>query len=52
MLINQLIKYNKVFQLMSYPNRTHAISEGEGTHQHLMSTFTEFLKRNCPGGGR
>ncbi|BAV08608.1 dipeptidyl peptidase IV [Filimonas lacunae] len=52
MLINELIKYNKVFQLMSYPNRTHAIYEGEGTTQHLKSTFTEFLKRNCPGGGR
>lgn len=52
MLINELIRYNKVFQLMSYPNRTHAIREGEGTSRHLKSTFTEFLKRNCPGGGR
>lgn len=52
MLINELIKYNKVFQLMSYPNRTHAISEGAGTSRHLSSTFTEFLRRNCPGGGR
>lgn len=52
MLINELVKHNKVFQLMSYPNRTHSISEGEGTSQHLKSTFTEFLRRNCPGGGR
>jgi dipeptidyl-peptidase-4 len=52
MLVNELIKYNKVFQLMSYPNRTHSINEGEGTSRHLRSTFTEFLKRNCPGGGR
>lgn len=52
MLINELVKYNKVFQLMSYPNRTHSINEGEGTSRHLKSTFTEFLKRNCPGGGR
>lgn len=52
MLINELIKYNKVFQLMSYPNRTHSINEGEGTTRHLRSTFTEFLRRNCPGGGR
>ena len=52
MLVNELIKYDKVFQLMSYPNRTHSINEGEGTTKHLKSTFTEFLKRNCPGGGR
>lgn len=52
MLINELIKYDKVFQLMSYPNRTHAISEGEGTSEHLGSTYTEFLQRNCPPGGR
>ena len=35
MLINQLIRYNKQFQMMSYPNRTHSISEGEGTFDHL-----------------
>ncbi|MDA9554720.1 S9 family peptidase [Pelobium sp.] len=51
-MINQLIKYNKTFQLMSYPNRTHSISEGQGTTQHLRSTFTKFLKENCPPGGR
>ncbi|MEJ7678222.1 MAG: DPP IV N-terminal domain-containing protein [Segetibacter sp.] len=33
MLINELVKYNKYFELMSYPNRTHSISEGEGTRQ-------------------
>ncbi|MDB5231371.1 MAG: family peptidase [Chitinophagaceae bacterium] len=52
MLINELVKANKVFQLMSYPNRTHNINEGLGTFRHLGSTFTEFLKRNCPPGGR
>jgi dipeptidyl-peptidase-4 len=51
-MINELIKYNKTFQLMSYPNRTHGISEGEGTSRHLASTYTKFLKDNCPPGGR
>lgn len=51
-MINQLIKYNKTFQMMSYPNRTHSISEGEGTARHLSSTYTKFLKENCPAGGR
>lgn len=52
MLINELIKNRKVFQLMSYPNRTHSINEGEGTSQHLSLTYTEFLQRNCPPGGK
>lgn len=52
MLINELVKHKKVFQLMSYPNRTHGIYEGEGTSQHLALTFTKFLKDNCPPGAR
>ncbi|WP_214227574.1 S9 family peptidase [Pedobacter sp. B4-66] len=52
MLINELIKNGKVFQLMSYPNRTHSINEGEGTSEHLALTYTEFLQRNCPPGGK
>lgn len=52
MLLNELIKYNKVFQFMAYPNRSHSISEGEGTGRHLATICTEFLKRNCPPGGR
>ncbi|WP_288883938.1 S9 family peptidase [Pedobacter panaciterrae] len=52
MLINELIKNRKVFQLMSYPNRTHSINEGEGTSEHLALTYTEFLQRNCPPGGK
>ena len=51
-MINALIKNNKVFQLMSYPNRTHSISEGEGTSRHLATTYTQFLKENCPPGAR
>ncbi len=52
MLINELVKHKKTFQLMSYPNRSHSISEGEGTSAHLALTFTKFLKENCPPGGR
>lgn len=52
MLINELIKNEKVFQLMSYPNRTHGISEGAGTSKHLSLVYTKFLKENCPPGGR
>lgn len=52
MLLNEMIKHNKQFQFMPYPNRTHSISEGEGTRRHLVTLFTEFLKTNCPPGGR
>jgi len=50
MLINELVKYNKQFRMMSYPNRTHGISEGEGTSEHLVTLYTQFLKEHCPPG--
>lgn len=52
LLINELVKYNKQFELMSYPNRTHSLSEGVGTTQHLRNLFTKYLKEHCPPGGR
>jgi len=52
MLINELVKYNKQFSLMSYPNRTHSISEGRGTSLHLVTLFSNYLKEHCPGGGK
>lgn len=52
MLLNALIKYNKQFQFMSYPNRTHNISEGEGTWLHLSTLYTNYLKRNCLPGAK
>ncbi len=52
MLVNELVKYNRQFQMMSYPNRTHSISEGPGTYQHLATLYTNYLKQHCPPGGR
>ncbi|HLF44963.1 MAG TPA: S9 family peptidase [Chitinophagaceae bacterium] len=52
MLTNELVKNGKMFQMMSYPNRTHSINEGEGTSRHLAALFTKYLKENCPPGGR
>jgi dipeptidyl-peptidase 4 len=51
-LINELVKYDRPFQIMVYPNRTHAINEGEGTSLHLSHLFTDYLREHCPGGGR
>ncbi len=52
MLINELVKNGKQFSMMSYPNRTHNISEGEGTSMHLSGLYTKFLKEHCKGGGK
>lgn len=52
MLLNELIKNNKVFQFMAYPNRTHGISEGEGTRRHLANLYTTYLKEHCAPGAR
>jgi dipeptidyl-peptidase 4 len=52
MLINELVKYNKQFQYMAYPNRSHSMQEGEGTFTHLATMYTEFLQANCPPGGK
>lgn len=51
-LVNELIKYNKLFQFMPYPNRTHSIYEGAGTRQHLSNVYTNYLKLNCPPGAK
>jgi dipeptidyl-peptidase-4 len=51
-LINELIKYNKPFQFMEYPNRTHSISEGEGTRKHLSTIYSNYLREHCKGGGK
>ena len=40
----------KPFQFMDYPNRTHAISEGEGTSLHLHTMLARFLLENLPPG--
>jgi dipeptidyl-peptidase-4 len=47
-LINELIKLNKPFTMMAYPNRTHSISEGENTTRHLYSLLTRYLNEHLP----
>jgi dipeptidyl-peptidase 4 len=49
-LINALVAANKPFTLMSYPNRTHSISEGRGTSRHLFELLTRYLEQNLPAG--
>ncbi len=46
-LVNELIKNNKQFDMMAYPNRSHGIYEGQNTTLHLYNLITHyFLKHN------
>ncbi len=47
-LINELIRQNKLFSVMPYPNRTHAIREGPNTRHHLYETLTLYLQAKMP----
>jgi dipeptidyl-peptidase-4 len=49
-LVNELIKNNKVFTMMAYPNRTHGIREGRNTTRHLFELLTRYLRANLPPG--
>jgi dipeptidyl-peptidase-4 len=52
LLINELVKHERQFQFMAYPNRTHGITEGEGTANHMSALITNFLQRHCPPGAK
>ena len=51
-LMNDLIRQNKPFRMMSYPNRSHSISEGTNTTVHLRELMTSFLLEKLPAGAR
>lgn len=42
-LVNRLVELGKPFDLMVYPNRTHAIREGAGTTLHLYKRMARYL---------
>jgi dipeptidyl-peptidase-4 len=51
MLVDKLIKHNKLFSMMSYPMRSHGINERENTTLHLRRVMEDFWKKNLPLGG-
>jgi len=51
LLINELIRHNKQFSMMAYPNRSHSIREGRNTTKHLRELMTRYLLKNLPAGG-
>ena len=42
-LIDELVRHNKKFDFLSYPNRAHGIREREGTRLHLHSTMSDYF---------
>lgn len=45
-LVNRLVELGKPFDLMVYPNRTHAISEGKGTSLHIYSLIARYIREH------
>ncbi len=45
-LIDELVKHGKQFDLMSYPNRSHSIYERPGTRKHLYTLLTNYILEN------
>jgi dipeptidyl-peptidase-4 len=52
LLVNRLIELGKAFDFMTYPDRTHSISEGPGTTVHLYHLLTRYLTEHLPAGPR
>ena len=44
-MVNELIKHNKMFDMMSYPMRAHGIRERENTSYHLRQVMTRYWER-------
>jgi dipeptidyl-peptidase-4 len=48
LLVNRLIELGKPFDFMTYPDRTHAISEGPGTSAHVYHLLARYLTSHLP----
>ncbi len=46
LLINELIKHDKQFDMMIYPNRSHGIYEGANTRKHLYTLMANYLAKH------
>ena len=52
LLVNRLIELGKPFDFMTYPGRTHEITEGSGTAYHLYSLLARYLEQNVPAAAK
>jgi dipeptidyl-peptidase-4 len=51
-LVDELIKHQKVFSMMEYPMRSHGIYEREGTTTQLRKLWTSWWLEKLPAGPR
>jgi dipeptidyl-peptidase 4 len=51
-LVNKLIALGKPFDFMDYPNRTHALVEGQGTLFHRQVLLMRYFEDYIPAGPR
>ena len=51
-VINELIKHNRPFDMMAYPNRAHGIYEGRNTRKHLYGLITRYILEHIPPGAK
>jgi dipeptidyl-peptidase-4 len=47
-LVDRLVELGKPFDLMVYPNRTHAIAEGPGTTPHIYQLIARYFLEHLP----
>jgi dipeptidyl-peptidase-4 len=52
LLINRLVELQKPFDLMVYPNGSHAVSEGKGYQVHRFRLLGRYFQTHLPAGGR
>ncbi len=52
MLVDELVRHNKMFRMMSYPMRSHGIRERENTSYHLRQVMERFWLERLPAGPR
>ncbi|MBS0012117.1 MAG: S9 family peptidase [Bacteroidales bacterium] len=52
MLVDELVRHNKLFDMMIYPMRSHGINERENTSYHLRQVMEEFWLENLEQGGK
>lgn len=52
LLVNRLVMLGKTFDYMTYPNRNHGISEGEGTSLHVRMLMARYFLTHLPSGPR
>jgi dipeptidyl-peptidase-4 len=50
LLVNRLVELGKQFDFMEYPERTHSLAEGAGTHYHLYCLLARYLEEHIKPG--